>query len=218
MAFASRVCARALSILSPLSLRACMRTESCNLFLLCSAAVLSRFIYPPSDPSSEQRGVTFNQHLGPRLAGNGLQTKWRKQHSSYFTLDLLLHSLHLIPCNILPAINHVDECSLLCVQKKKESESKERVKKPALKRIQQIFQDFKESFLFDSLTCLLSLSFSRRKPEKRKERRGREQLPTPRCVGTAQAGQSITTRTTHTQAPHTRARANQARRADKALK
>ncbi len=123
VAFASRVGARALSILSPLSLRACMRTESCNLFLLCSAAVLSRFIYPPSDPSSEQRGVTFNQHLGPRLAGHGLQTKWRKQRSSYFTLDLLLHSLHLIPCNILPAINHVDECSLfLCPAEKGERE------------------------------------------------------------------------------------------------
>ena len=50
---------------------------------------------------------------GTRLAGNGLETKRRKQHSFCFTLELLLHLHHLIPCPSLPTINHVDKRSLL---------------------------------------------------------------------------------------------------------
>jgi hypothetical protein len=45
---------------------------------------------------------------GPRLTGNGLKTKRRKQHS------FLLHiRITLIPCPILPTSNHVDKYSLL---------------------------------------------------------------------------------------------------------
>jgi hypothetical protein len=44
---------------------------------------------------------------GTRLAGNGLETKRRKQRSFYITLELLLHLQHLIPCPSIPTINHV---------------------------------------------------------------------------------------------------------------
>ncbi len=60
-----------------------------------------------SEDEDEDDGLDVK---GSRLASNGLQTKRRKQHSFYFTLELLLHLQHLIPCPILPTINHVDKC------------------------------------------------------------------------------------------------------------
>jgi hypothetical protein len=60
-----------------------------------------------SEDEDEDDGLDVE---GSRLASNGLQTKRRKQHSFYFTLELLLHLQHLIPCPILPTINHVDKC------------------------------------------------------------------------------------------------------------
>ena len=111
-----------------------------------------------------------------------------------------------------------------------ERESKRRVREQLSKGDSKSLQsksvkDFKASFLFDSRTCVLDLTlFLRREREMRKERRGREQLPTPRRVGREHRRAQAKEHAPHTLKLHThtceraRARANQARRADKALK
>jgi len=103
-----------------------------------------------------------------------------------------------------------------------ERESRRRVREQLFKGDSKSFlskslKDLKASFLFDSLMCAFSLSFSPERTRNEKREKMQRAAPHPEVRGErAQAGQSKRTRTTHPQAPHTLS--NQVRRADKAQK